>query len=80
MLEHVELEKMTCEYVQEVDCCQDESDFRPDGGIQKLILETDDGGGGKFIRIHTGEAGWSINEPEELLEVLNNFKSRLSLE
>lgn len=73
----VALSKMTIEYTAELDCCQSEEEH-PDG-MQVLTIETDDGGGGKFLRIHTGEAGWSINNTAELIDVLNDFNSRLNL-
>lgn len=66
--------KTKIEYCQNLDCCQLESDH-PDG-YQILTVETDDGGGGKFIRINTNSAGWSFDNPDDLLLVINDFKSR----
>lgn len=76
--EHVALSKLTIEYTQELDCCQLEKDH-PDG-FQMLTITTDDGGGGKFLRINTGEAGWSINNIDELADLLSDFKQRLKCE
>ena len=73
----VALSKMTIEYTADLDCCQSEKEY-PEG-VQTLTVETDDGGGGKFLRIHTGKAGWSINNTTELIDVLNDFNSRLNL-
>lgn len=74
----VALSKLTAEYVQPLDNCQSE-DEHPDG-CQTLTVTTDDGGGGKFIRIKTGEAGWSISNVEELVGILNDFIKRLQCE
>ncbi len=77
-LDNIQLEKVSATYTQELDCCQSEKDH-PDE-CQILTLETDDGGGGKFIRFKTGEAGWSISDIEELELVINDFKKRYSCE
>lgn len=76
--ECVALSKMTIEYVQDLDCCQSEHEY-PDG-YQTLTVTTDDGGGGKFLRIYTGSAGWSISNIDELVDLLNDFKRRLKCE
>lgn len=74
----VALSKLTAKYVQPLDNCQSE-DEHPDG-CQTLTVTTDDDGGGKFIRIKTGEAGWSISNVEELVGILNDFIKRLQCE
>lgn len=74
----VALTKLTIEYTQELDCCQLEKDH-PDC-CQILTVTTDDGGGGKFLRINTGEAGWSISDIDELVDLLSDFKRRLKCE
>lgn len=74
----VALTKLTVEYVQELDCCQSEKEHSD--GYQVLTVTTDDGGGGKFLRINTGEAGWSINDINELVDLLSDFKQRLKCE
>jgi hypothetical protein len=71
------LESMKVEYMQELDSCQSTSEYPI--GIQCLTIETDNAGGGKFLRIHTGEAGWSINDIEELVNILKDFRKRCSL-
>lgn len=76
--ECIALSKMTIEYVQDLDCCQSEHEY-PDC-CQTLTITTDDGGGGKFLRICTGSAGWSINNIDELVDLLNDFKQRLKCE
>lgn len=76
--ECIALSKMTVEYVQDLDCCQSEHKY-PDG-CQTLTITTDDGGGGKFLRINTGSAGWSIGNIDELVDLLNDFKQRLKCE
>ncbi len=74
----VALSKMTIEYVQDLDCCQSEKDYPED--CQILTVTTDDGGGGKFLRIKTNEAGWSINNIDEFVSILTDFKNRLECE
>lgn len=74
----VALSKVTVEYTQSLDCCQSENNH-PDG-CQVLTVTTDDGGGGKFIRINTGEAGWSFSNVEEIVGILTDFIKRLQCE
>lgn len=76
--ECIALSKMTIEYVQDLDCCQSEHEY-PDC-CQTLTVTTDDGGGGKFLRIYTGSTGWSISNIDELVDLLNDFKRRLKCE
>ena len=76
--ECIALSKMTIEYVQDLDCCQSEHEY-PDC-CQTLTVTTDDGGGGKFLRIYTGSAGWSISNIDELVDLLHDFKRRLKCE
>lgn len=71
------LESVKVTYTADLDCCQSESNY-PDG-MQILTFETDDGGGGKFIRMHTGEAGWSICDVSELINIVNDFKKRFAV-
>lgn len=74
----VSVSKITIEYVQNLDCCQSEKDY-PEG-VQILTVTTDDGGGGKFIRFNTGEAGWSIDNIEDVVKILSDFKQRITCE
>lgn len=76
----VALSKVTIEYVQNLDCCQSAKDYPEE--IQKLTLTTDDGGGGKFIRITTDISGWSIDSDsiEDFLKILSDFKQRIKCE
>lgn len=74
----VALSQVSAEYVQQLDCCQSEKDH-PDE-CQILKITTDDGGGGKFLRIKTGEAGWSFSHPDDLVDILNDFIKRLKCE
>ena len=76
--ECIALSKMTIEYVQDLDCCQSEHEY-PDC-CQTLTITTEDGGGGKFLRIYTSSAGWSISNIDELVDLLNDFKRRLKCE
>lgn len=74
----IALGKITAEYIQDLDCCQTE-DSAGDC-CQTLIVSTDDGGGGKFIRFNTGSAGWSVDNPEEILDILKDFQNRFCCE
>ena len=75
----VALSKLTIVYKREFDCTQCESDYPGEDG-QTLTITTDDGGGGKFIRFNTGESGWSIDNVDEMVTIINDFKKRLSCE
>lgn len=70
--------KISVEYVQELDCCQSSQEYPDD--CQIITFTSDDGGGGKFIRFKTGEAGWSIDDIDELITLVNDFKQRLKCE
>ncbi len=61
------LDKISCTYLQDNDCTEDDSD------VQSITLSTRDGGGGKFINIKT--ENWSVDDPEDLVKLLNHFKS-----
>jgi hypothetical protein len=74
----VALSEITITYRQEVDCCQSENDY--DEGCQSLIISTHDGGGGKFLRINTGEAGWSFNNSQDLIDIITDFEKRIKCE
>lgn len=65
------IEKISITYLQDNDCVEADSDG------QKLIIETRDGGGGPFFHIKTD--GWSIDDSHQLIELINDFKSRLNL-
>lgn len=69
--EQVLITSLKCTYLRKPDCVSDEDDH------QELILETRDGGGGPFINIKTNEHGWSIDDPEELVEIINHFKEKI---
>jgi hypothetical protein len=51
---------------QENDSCQDE-------GEQFLHVEVNDAGGGPFIRIKTGNLGWSMNSPLVTFSAINSI-------
>lgn len=69
------LDSITCSYIQNPDCTEGRG--KDDDVCQELILSTRDGGGGKFINIKTNS--WSINNPEDFLTILNDFKSRCGI-
>ena len=58
----------TVNYSQESDCCgpQDEHNH--------LKIHTEDGGGGMYMVIETKR--WAINEIDELIAILQDFKTR----
>lgn len=69
------LDSITCTYIQNPD--NTESRGNDDDVCQELILSTRDGGGGKYINIKTNS--WSINNPEDFLIILNDFKNRCGI-
>lgn len=69
------LDSITCTYIQNPD--NTESRGNDEDVCQELILSTRDGGGGKYINIKTNS--WSINNPEDFLTILNDFKNRCGI-
>ena len=71
--EQVLLDEITCKYIQEADCTEDQDE------PQEIILSSRDGGGGKFINIQT--KSWSITGEDfekEIVPLLNDFKHRMN--
>ena len=71
--EQVLLDEVTCKYIQEADCTEDQDE------PQEIIISSRDGGGGKFINIQT--KSWSITGDDfekEIIPLLNDFKKRMS--
>ena len=66
-------EKVTAVYEQNTDACQDFD-------IQQLTIETDDAGGGKFVRFFTGEYGWSFDNVNEIIDIFNDFLARAGVQ
>ena len=52
-------------------------DYRFYCKTEELTIEIRDGGGGPFFNIKTDS--WSIDDPNQLAELINDFKSRLNL-
>ena len=71
--EDILLESISCTYIQEPDCSESR-----DADYQKIIISTRDEGGGKFLNIKTDN--WSITDENELVYLINNFKSRMNYE
>ena len=70
--EQVLLEEITCRYLQDADCTEDQDE------PQEIIISSRDGGGGKFINIQT--KSWSItgdNFEKEIIPLLRDFKHRM---
>ena len=72
--DEIAIYKVKITYCQELDCCQSVEDYPEE--LQYLILESDDGGAGKFIRMKVGDSGWSFSTIKDLEEVLADFKKR----
>ena len=71
--EQILLDEITCKYVQEADCTENQDE------PQEIILSSRDGGGGKFINIQT--KSWSITGEDfekEIIPLFNDFKKRMS--
>ena len=71
--EQVLLEEITCKYLQDADCTEDQDE------PQEIILSSRDGGGGKFINIQT--KSWSITGDDfekEIIPLLGDFKARMN--
>ena len=71
--EQVLLEEITCKYLQDADCTEDQDE------PQEIILSSRDGGGGKFINIQT--KSWSITGEDfekEIIPLLRDFKARIN--
>ena len=70
--EQILLDEITCKYVQEADCTENQDE------PQEIVLSSRDGGGGKFINIQT--KSWSITGEDfekEIIPLLNDFKHRM---
>ena len=71
--EQILLEEITCKYLQDADCTEDQDE------PQEIILSSRDGGGGKFINIQT--KSWSITGDDfekEIIPLLKDFKARMN--
>ena len=71
--EQILLDEITCKYVQEADCTENQDE------PQEIVLSSRDGGGGKFINIQT--KSWSITGEDfekEIIPLLNDFKARMN--
>lgn len=71
--EQVLLDEITCKYIQEADCTENQDEY------QEIVLSSRDGGGGKFINIQT--KNWSISGEDfekEIIPLLNDFKVRMN--
>ena len=65
----VEVEEMSVTYSQE--CDESSQDW------QSIKMFTNDNGAGKFIVFQTER--WAIDNIEELVEILNDFKTRAGI-
>jgi hypothetical protein len=72
--EDVTVDKITVRYMQEPD--SDQEDKSKD---QILTIESCWNGVGNFARLHIGETGWAINEPEDLVKIVNDFWKRVDI-
>ena len=67
------VDDVSIQYVQSNDCTEEE-------GTQTITISTRNNGVKRFINIKTGEEGFSIDNPEELVEIINHFKKCACLE
>lgn len=63
----VAVNKVSVEYTQEADSNSD--------GLQFLEVSTEDAGAGVYYVLKTER--WSFDDPQELIDILNDFKKRL---
>ena len=68
---YVGISEMSITYVQNHYNKEDQK-----GDYQRLRIEARDGGGGFFLNLKTDS--WSIDEPEDITEIVNDFKKRLN--
>lgn len=62
-------------YVQDPDCTEDQ-----DGEVQTLYVETRNNGTSRFIAFSTdGKHFWSIDDIDDIVKLLNNFKEKAEL-
>lgn len=71
--QQIGIDEVSIQYVQSNDCTEEE-------GAQTITVSTRNNGVKRFINIKTGEEGFSIDDPEELVEIINHFKKCACLE
>ena len=59
-------------YVQTNDCTEEE-------GAQTITISSRNNGVRRFVNIKTGPEGWSINDVDDLIQIINDFKQRALL-
>ena len=57
-------------YIQTGDCTEDRD------ACQDLTLTARNNGVARFINIKTGNNGWSINDPNDLVAIIKDFTKR----
>jgi len=72
-----DLESATFTFSQEVNCMSD-------ADIETITIDCKSSAGiefdkGAFFVLHTGEAGWAIDTPEDMAELLQRCKDMLSI-
>ena len=70
--QQIGIDEVSIQYVQSNDCTEEE-------GAQTITVSTRNNGVNRFINIKTGEEGFSIDNLEELVEIINDFKNRSGL-
>lgn len=71
--EQIGVDDVSIQYVQSSDCTEEE-------GTQTITVSTRNNGVKRFVNIKTGEEGFSIDNPNELVEIINHFKKCACLE
>lgn len=70
--ESVNIDDVSVQYMQNPDCTEDS-----DGDPQVIEISTRNNGAGRFINIKT--ENWSINNINELVEIIKDFSKRAGL-
>lgn len=65
----VAVDDVSVTYVQSNDCTEEY-------GTQTITISTRNNGVARFLNIKTGDEGWSINDTNDLIQLINDFKKR----
>lgn len=70
--EEVYFDEVNAKYVQNADCTEDRDEM-----CQELEISSRNNGTARFINIKT--EGWSIDDPMDLVEIINDFCKRAGI-
>ena len=71
--DEVYFDEVNMKYVQNADCTEDRDEM-----CQELEISSRNNGTARFINIKT--EGWSIDDPQQLVNIINDFCSRAGIE